>query len=185
MIKLLGAAILLAGTLVLTLLGDPGLEQVMQWQASETQARLEAGEVQVEPAELLALMHDRSVRLRIADLRDEAEWNWVHLVDSERVADPAIWGDDLEFDEIVILVDLDGKQAPEAWRLLQARQIANSYLLAGGMKAWLDLFAPGEEPAAALGDRHPAALPDADEDLRYVTRVRRVTAAPVLAGGCG
>ena len=51
--------------------------------------------------------------------------------------------------------------------------------------AWLALFAPGEEPVAALGDRHPASLPDADEELRFVHRVKRITAAPVLAGGCG
>ena len=185
MIKLLGAAVLLAGTVVLMLLGDPDTEDMMRWKADELQARLEAGEVQVDPGELLALMHDRTVRLRIADLREEAAWNFVHLVDSERLIDPETWGQDLDFDEIVILVDQDGSRSADVWRHLQARNIQHSYLLAGGMDAWLAQFGDGEEPAAALGDRHPAALPDADEELRFVTRVKRVTAAPVLSGGCG
>lgn len=185
MMKLLGAALLLGGTLALMLMGDPGPEDMMRWKAGELQARLDAGEVQVDPGELLALMHDRTVRLRIADLRDEAEWNYVHLVDAERLVDPATWGEDLDFDEIVILVDRDGSRSPEAWRQLQARHVEHSYFLDGGMDAWLALFGAGEQPGAALGDRHPAALPDADEDLRFVTRVKRVTAAPVLSGGCG
>jgi rhodanese-related sulfurtransferase len=185
MIKLVGAAVLLGGTLVLMLLGDPGTSEMMRWKADHLQARLDAGEVQVEPAELLDLMHDRSVRLRIADLRDEAAWNYVHLVDAERLTDLEIWGGDLDFDEIVILVDQDGTTAPDAWRHLQARNVGNSYLLAGGMDAWLALYDDSDAPAAALGDRHPAALPDLPDELEYEARVKRVTAAPVLGGGCG
>ena len=152
---------------------------------AELSARLDSGEVQIEPAELLTLMHDASVRLRIVDLRDEAAWNWMHLLDSERGADLASWGTDLDFDEIVILVDQDGSSAPDAWRLLQARGMRNSYFLDGGIDAWLEEFDHGAVPAAALGRRHPASLPDLHDDLDYTSRVQRVGAAPVLSGGCG
>jgi rhodanese-related sulfurtransferase len=185
MIKLLGAAILPAGTFALTLLGAPGTEPVLEWRGGEFRARLDAGEVQIEPAELLQLMHDRTVRLRIVDLRDEADWNWARLVDSERVVDLASWGSGLDYDEIVVLVDEDGSTTPDAWQILQARGIQNSYLLDGGMAAWLEAFDHGPEPAAALGNRHPAALPEIHGDLEFTSRVKRVGRAPLLSGGCG
>lgn len=186
-LELLGATSLVVGTLLLAAIGDPGPDTLLRHQAPALQARLDQGEVQVDPAELLALMHDRSVRLRIVDLREEADWNWFHLLDSERVDAARLdaWGHDLEFDEIVILVDRDGASAPEAWQRLQARGIRNSYLLAGGTRAWLDRFGAGIRPAAALGDRHPASLPDAREDLDYTARVQRVGKAPAMSGGCG
>lgn len=145
------------------------------------------GEVQIDPAELLDLMHDRTVRLRIVDIRTEAAWNWFHLVDAEHLyhSDLRSWGSDLDYDEIVIVVDQDGQASPEAWRILQAREIRSSYLLDGGIDAWMERFGQGLQPASALGDRHPAALPDAHHGFDYIGRVQRLGKAPVLSGGCG
>ena len=53
------------------------------------------------------------------------------------------------------------------------------------MAAWLEAFDRGPEPAAALGNRHPAALPEIHGDLEFTSRVKRVGKAPVLSGGCG
>jgi rhodanese-related sulfurtransferase len=185
--KRIGALALILGTLVLALVPDPGPEQIVQRRAAELTARLDAGEVQVAPIELLDLMHDRSVRLRIVDIRDEGAWNWFHLVDAERAAGDALltWGADLDWDEIVVLVDQDGSKSPDAWRLLQARDMHNSYLLDGGIEAWLAEFGDGTVAASALGDRHPAALPDVRHALEYEARVKRVGKAPALSGGCG
>ncbi|RKZ11301.1 hypothetical protein DRQ53_03575 [bacterium] len=186
-LKGLGAGVLVVGTLFLATLGDPGPEDVLQARGAEYQARLERGEVQIEAAELLDLMHDRTVRLRIVDLRNEGAWNWFHLVDAERVRPAQLrsWGEELDFDEITILVDQDGSQSPAAWQLLQARGIAASYLLDGGIDAWMELFGHDIQPASALGDRHPASLPDGHLDLQYTARVKRIGKAPVLSGGCG
>ena len=63
------APVLVGGTLILAALGDPGPEQVLARRGAELQGRLDRGEVQVDPAELLDLMHDRTVRLRIVDIR--------------------------------------------------------------------------------------------------------------------
>ena len=83
------------------------------------------------------------------------------------------------------MVDQDGRRSPEAWRLLQAREIRSSYLLDGGIDAWMERFGQAFEPVSALGDRHPAALPDAHHGFDYIARVRRLGKAPVLSGGCG
>lgn len=186
-LKAVGAGALVLGSLVLATLGDPGTDPVLARRGEEFRSRLEQGEVQVSPAELLELMHDRSVRLRIVDLREEGAWNWFHLLDAERIGAAALpaWGAELDFDEIVILVDADGNTSPEAWKLLQARGIGNSYLLDGGIGAWMEQFGGAAEPRAALGDRHPASWPPARPDLEYTARVRRVGRAPVLSGGCG
>jgi rhodanese-related sulfurtransferase len=185
--KRIAALVLLLGTLALALVPDPGPREILERRSAELTARLDAGEVQIQPVELLDLMHDRSVRLRIVDVRDEGAWNWFHLVDAERAAGDALltWGTRLDWDEIVVIVDQDGSQAPDAWRLLQARDIHNSYLLDGGIDAWLAEFGGGIVAASALGDRHPAALPDVHQALEYEAKVKRVGKAPVLSGGCG
>jgi rhodanese-related sulfurtransferase len=181
------AGMLIVGTLILATLGDPGPEQILARRGAEFQGRLDRGEVQIDPAELLDLMHDRTVRLRVVDIRPEAAWNWFHLVDAEHLSGPALrtWGSGLDFDEIVIVIDQDGQSSPEAWRLLQAREISSSYLLDGGIDAWMERFGDGFQPASALGDRHPAALPDAHHGFEYSSRVKRLGKAPVLSGGCG
>ena len=185
--KAVAATVLLGGTLFLATLGDPGPEQALARRGAELQTRLDRSEVQIDPAELLDLMHDRTVRLRIVDIRPEAAWNWFHLVDAEHLepGDLESWGSDLDYDEIVIVVDQAGQDSPGAWRMLQAREIDSSYLLAGGIDAWMERFGHGIQPAAALGDRHPAALPDAHHGFDYIARVRRLGKAPVLSGGCG
>ena len=185
--KRIGALVLILGTLALALSPDPGPREIMERREAELTARLDAGEVQIDAAELLDLMHDRSVRLRILDIRDEGAWNWFHLVDAERTRGNAIlsWGADLDWDEIVVVVDQDGSESPTAWRLLQARDIGNSYVLSGGIEAWLDRFDGGIVPASALGDRHPAALPEVHHAFEYTARVKRLGKAPVLSGGCG
>lgn len=185
--KTVAAVVLVGGTLVLAALGDPGPEQVLARRGAELQDRLDRGEVQIDPAELLDLMHDRTVRLRIVDIRPEAAWNWFHLVDAERLDHAALksWGSNLDYDEIVIVVDQDGQGATEAWLMLQAREIRSSYLLDGGIDAWMERFGQDIQPASALGDRHPAALPDAHHGFDYIARVQRLGKAPVLSGGCG
>jgi rhodanese-related sulfurtransferase len=186
-LKQLGAVALVGGTFVLALAGEPSTEEILARRGPELDARLAAHEVQIDPAELFDLMHDRTIRLRILDVRDEGGWNYVQLLDSEHLRPDAVadWGRSLDFDEIVVVIDGDGRRSPDTWKTLQAVGAANSYLLDGGMDAWLERFGPQVRPSAALGDRHPAAWPQSHHEFEYTARVKRVGKAPKLSGGCG
>ena len=223
--RILGALVLLGSTMVLSLVGDPTLDDQLRWHQDEFDRQLLDREVQIHPGELLELMHDDLVRLRIVDVRDEADYNLFHLADAERVDCEGLradWGDDLSADTIVVLVGNDEARAEAGWRMLRARGIRNVYLLAGGLNEWMarhrdvavrprTTFATvasvpttdvdecaQDEPflwtlPAAVGDRHPAALPDAaheddaqhDEKPDYEKKVKRLSKAPKLSGGCG
>ena len=134
-------------------------------------------------------LNDHSIQQCLKEIStvDLARALLLRLVTAERVAGGALltWGTELDWDEIVVIVDQDGSRAPDAWRLLQARDIYDSYLLDGGIDAWLAEFGGGIVAASALGDRHPAALPDVHQALEYEAKVKRVGKAPVLSGGCG
>ncbi|HKK70682.1 MAG TPA: rhodanese-like domain-containing protein [Candidatus Krumholzibacteria bacterium] len=222
--KFLAAAALIGTTMAMTLVGDPTLDDRLAWQHDQLEETLVSRDVHVHPGELLELMHDDLVRLRIVDVRDESDFNLFHLADAERVDCDALqstWGHDLVDDAIVVITGNDEARAESAWRMLRARGVRNVYVLAGGLNRWVELFSEpepqpheptasvasaaaalllpvqtesclSEEPfawglSAALGDRHPASLPDAHrlEPLDYQDKVKRTVKAPKLSGGCG
>lgn len=145
-LRIVGAAVLLGATLVLAVLGDPTLDDQLRWRRDTLDRSLEARSVQIDPGELLDLMHDNLVRLRIVDVRDEADFNAFHLVDAERVDCDALrtsWGRELDADEIVVLTGNDEARAESAWRMLTARGVSNVYVLAGGLNGWMQLHGEG------------------------------------------
>lgn len=145
-LRIVGASALLGSTLVLAVLGDPTLDDQLRWRRDVLDRSLDARSVQIDPGELLELMHDNLVRLRIVDVRDEADFNAFHLVDAERVDCEALgthWGRDLDLDEIVVLTGNDEARAESAWRMLTARGLANVYVLAGGLNRWMQLHGEG------------------------------------------
>lgn len=216
------ALVLFAGTLALV--GDPTLEDELAWRHDALEEILVSRTIHIDPAELLGLMHDDLVKLRIVDVRDEADYNLFHLADAERVDCDELtttWGEDLARDVIVVVTSNDEARAEAAWRMLSARRVPNLYVLAGGLNQWVAIYARHEpRPAtaaasvaaaaatnliptdttqclsgepfawslpAALGDRHPASLPDPAHvpPRTFEPKVKRVTTAPRPSGGCG
>lgn len=222
--KVLATVALLGFAFVMTLIGDPSLDEKLAWEHDAMEEILVARTVHVDPAELLGLMHDDLVKLRIVDVREEADYNLFHLADAERVDCDALqttWGEDLAHDVIVVLTGNVEERAETAWRMLYARGLRNVYVLEGGLNAWVEAYATTAprpytavstvaaaaaanlitaEPStcladesfawslpAALGDRHPVSLPALDDvpTRTFTPKVKRVTNAPRLGGGCG
>jgi rhodanese-related sulfurtransferase len=161
-------------------------------QALENQAerRILGGEAQVSPAELATLMRNRQVALAIYDLRDEAAFNRFHLIDAKRgVSLEAIRA--LPDATVKMLVAESDETALAAYRALARLGTKQVYVLAGGVPAWLALFAPGDAQGAllagALGGRHPASYPDIEHMRlpKFEPKVKAGTGPKKGPGGCG
>lgn len=164
--KRLGAV--LAVVLALGLVAAWGPTAGRRTRALEQQAEraIAHGEVALSPAELATLMRNRQLSLRIFDLRDEAAYNQFHLIDARRGADPAVVRA-LPERTVKVLVAADETVALDAYRKLARAGAQQVYVLAGGIPAWLALFAPpdarGALLAGAFGGRHPASYPDLEQ----------------------
>ena len=126
---------------------------------------IESRELFVSPAELASLMQNRQVALALFDLRDEAAFNWFHILDARRITAKDLSRVRALPDRTVkILIADDERVATNAYRALTVgtKQV---YVLGGGVGPWLDLFGVGHggSPAllaGAMGERHPASNPD-------------------------
>ena len=209
--RVLGAAGLLFASGALALYGQPDLDQKWTFMAPEFEPQLLERQVQIDPAELLHLMNDDYVELIIYDLRDEADWNLFHLVDSERIPLDALSGQRdrlraLPGNGVVVLVSNDEMLATLGWKHLMALARPNAYLLEGGLNHWLNVYGVAEDEAGghgktsltapdgrlrhpfrrALGDRHAAAKPDQHQVAeRAFTPKVKLLQQVAKAGGCG
>jgi rhodanese-related sulfurtransferase len=161
-------------------------------QAAENKAEraIVKGEVQVSPAELATLMRNRQLDLAIFDLRDEAAFNRFHLLDAKQLStlDEVRGLPDKTVKMLVAEDDDAGFRAYRALARMGARQV---YVLAGGIPAWLALFAPddahGALLAGALGSRHPASFPDIAHVAlpKFEPKVKLGAGPKKGPGGCG
>jgi len=184
-----GAAAILASSLVL--LWGPTAGRRAQALENQAERAIARGEVQVSPAELATLMHNRQVDLAIVDLRNERAYNWFHLLDARRTADLSVVRALPERTVKVLVADQDDV-ALAAYRALAGTGTKQVYILAGGIVGWLALFAPpstdGALQAGALGDRHPASFPDVEHLTlpKFEPKVKLgVPAVKKGPGGCG
>lgn len=205
--------LLVAGAAGLALHGQPSVDDRVEHMRDTLDTELAQDAVVIDPGELLALMHDDRMRLRVVDLREEARFNLFHLLDSQRVEPDALaldWGEELHPETVIVLVDEEPAPAEEAFRRLRARGFANVYLLGGGVRAWVDAWdqclddghlqpirpasysgdSGGRQRRlfpAALGERHPLARPpkDALKHRSYEAKVKVSRPAATLSGGCG
>jgi rhodanese-related sulfurtransferase len=212
-IKRSGATLAILASLGLLVLPQPGLEARLERAEIDLQRALDAREVQIDPGELLDLMHNNQVRLVLVDLRAEVDFNLFHLLDSKRVALDDLrsnWTNTLPGDALVILMGNDEELAAEAWKILQVQNVTSSYILAGGLNGWLDVYGSyselklerftspeGATPRgvlaynfpAALGDRIDIAWPDAKHmslpDRPYEKKAKAAKKAVSSGGGCG
>ncbi|RME28978.1 MAG: sulfurtransferase [Deltaproteobacteria bacterium] len=206
-IKPLHAGYASAGLVVavaVALIGQPNLEKRWEFVAERHLPRLQKGEVAVEPAELMDLMHKDTVKLVVLDVRPEADWNVFHLADARHLPLESFESARKQLeafggDTVVVAVSNGERLAKRAWQLLVAAGVPNAYYLQGGLNNWLEHYGQGlekikvedEEKLAfkfrsAVGANHPAANPELHHGakLSYKPKVKlrkRIKAA----GGCG
>ncbi len=185
----LAAAIAAAGlALGLIALWGPIAGRRAQALENKAERAIAAGEVQVSAAEVATLMRNRQLAVAIFDLRDEAAFNQFHLADAKRGVH-AIGG--LPDKTVKLLVGADDDTALAAYRTLARAGVKQVYVLAGGIPAWLALFAPPEHTGAllagAMGGRHPSSFPDLDHVTlpKFEPKVKVGSAAKKASGGCG
>jgi rhodanese-related sulfurtransferase len=187
-----GEAALAAG-LAFALAATWGLASGRRAMALENRAEqaLVKRDVFASPAELAMLMHNRQVALAIIDVRDEAAFNQVHLLDARRftTADAIRAFPDKT---VKLIVGADKASEAQAYRVLARLGTKQVYLLAGGIPAWLDLFAAPEHHGAllagALGGRHLASYPDVGHTTlpKFEPKVKLGGAGGQKGpGGCG
>ena len=211
-LHVVGALALLLTSAGLAWVGQPDPAQRWQFLAPELEPRLTQRQVQIDPAELLGLMHNDYIDLRLIDVRNERDWNLFHLWGAEHIQTKALIAQHERFallpsNAVIVLMSNDEAEATEAWKLLMATALRpNAYILAGGINRWLSEYAAGEHGGEqkpletgkpdetlryrfkqALGSRHPAAMPDEHEltDADRVVHKVKLQTRIVKKGGCG
>jgi rhodanese-related sulfurtransferase len=166
--KWLGASAAATLAFALALVWAPAAGRRAQALENQAERAITHRDVQVSPAELAMLMHNRHVDLALFDLRDEPAFNQFHLTDAKRVAIGAELASlrALPDKTVKVLMAEDEDGSLRAYRQLVRAGAKQVYVLAGGTPAWLALFAPAVSGgpvgllAGAFGGRHPASYPD-------------------------
>jgi hypothetical protein len=204
------AGALVVGGIAAIVIGQPTTADRWKSLADEKGAALEAREVQIHPAELLSLIHDNKLKIIMLDVRAESDYNLFHILDAEHVPleDVPDLIPDLRLEPsntVVVVMSNDEQDATQAWKTLVAESVANAYILEGGVNNWLSVFGgeafAAEHPiveshqddhlhysfAAALGDRYPAAQPNAKvlEEVPFTPKVKLQIKRGSGGGGCG
>ena len=204
------AAALLATAIVVLVIGQPTTSE--RWSAiEETQAaRLAEREVQIDPGELLDLIHDTKTKVVMLDVRRQADYNLFHILDARHVPldevkelAPQLLMAPEPASTVVVLMSNDEAAATEAWKILMAQSVPNVYILGGGVNGWLTTFADEEFQTTyavssrgddqlhyvfdtALGARYPAAEPEPEQfELEYTPKVELQQKRGPTSGGCG
>jgi rhodanese-related sulfurtransferase len=201
--RYLGAAAVLAASVVVVAVGQPTTEERWARIADEKEAVLAARDVQIHPGELLDVMHDEALKPILLDYRSEGDFNLFHLQGATHVG----LGDAVDVvpsllkepaNALFVTISNDETDATEAWKVLVAESVPNVYILEGGINGWLEVFAPELPRApgvdedlrfafdAALGDEWPMADPyPVSVAVEYTPKVTLEVASAPSGGGCG
>ena len=202
--RYLGAAALVLGAVLVLLIGQPSIDDRWQAMAAEKGPLLKERQVQIHPAELLNLMNDDDLNLKMLDVRSESDYNIFHikdaqLLDIENIQETAKSMLKEPPNTVTVMMCNNESESTEAWKKLTALRVANVYILEGGINNWLDVFSHRTEgPMAeakdtdlrfhfdsALGSNHPAAEPDLHgQEIEFTPRVKLVRQVK-RQGGCG
>ncbi len=191
-VKLVAAASAATLALGLAAVWAPAAGRRAQARENQAERAIGHGDVQVSPAELAMLMHNRQVALALFDLRDEAAFNRFHLADAKPLPDlDQVRA--LPDKTIKMLIADDDTKALQVYRELVRAGTKQVYVLGGGVPAWLDLFATGSDHspallAGAMGGRHPASYPDLEHRTlpKFEAKVKlNAAGARKGPGGCG
>jgi len=202
------AGALVAMAAVVLVMGQPGNADRWEKIAVENQAKLDDRLVQIAPAELLKSMNDSKIKIIPLDVRDERFYNQFHLRGAVHLPLDSVQEKAREFqfelaNTVFVVMSNDEVAATEAWKILKAESVPNTYILEGGINNWLNTYAGntlGDEDKvanrqadqlayrfnAATGSRHPAAEPNPDFlDLEYEPKIILELKRAPTSGGCG
>ena len=131
------------------ILGQPTAEQRWQRIAAEKQLLLDQRAVQIHPGELLSLIEDPHLQVVMLDVRTETDYNLFHILDARHaplsaVAEVIPELHDQPANTVFVVMSNDEVAATEAWKVLAAESVPNTYILEGGVNRWLDVFANEE-----------------------------------------
>jgi len=205
--RYIGAALLVVGAVAVLLIGQPTTLDRWLKIAPEKEALLIDRSVQIEPGELLHVMHDHELKLVMLDVRDEADYNLFHLADARRatVDELSVLSSELHLEPpetVFVLMSNDEIEATKAWKVMLAESVPNVYILEGGINGWLDIFAKDDigirplegagegglryEFASALGAAYQIADPDFHEyELEFTPKIKMELKRAPSGGGCG
>ena len=164
--------------------------------------------VQIEPAELLDVMHNVQIKAVLLDVRDERHYNQFHVHGARRLPGDQVIdvARELMFEPantVFIAMSNDETAATEAWKALKAESLPNVYILDGGVNNWIRTYSDeaftgerlirgreNDQPAyrfdAAVGSRHPAAEPNPDAfEIEFEPKVKLELKRAPTSGGCG
>lgn len=204
--RYIAAAVIFLGAIALIILGQPTTADRWQALAPEKEALLAERSVQIHPGELLDNIHDPKIKVRMLDVRAEADYNLFHILDAEHVPEVLPIVPELieePANTLFVVMSNDETAATEAWKILVAESVPNVYILEGGVNNWIGTFtessfgpdytavAAKEDQlaytfTAALGAKHAAAEPDPHLfELSYTPKVIMELKRAPSSGGCG
>ncbi len=148
--KLAGAGVITFVAFIVMVIGQPTVTDKWNQIADEAQPLLDNREVQIESAELLDFIANDLVQVVLLDVRDETDYNLFHIRDAQHTN-----LDDLPMlaekdylnrpgNTLFVTISNDEQRATEAWKILKAQSIENSYILEGGINNWLALYNEAE-----------------------------------------
>jgi len=202
------AGVLVALAVVSLVIGQPDNQRRWQMIEDEQTVLLNERAVQIEPAELLSLVHDSQIKAVMLDVRDERHYNQFHILGARRLKleDLPVVSEALlqePANTVFITMGNDESAATEAWKMLKAQSVPNVYILAGGVNNWIRTYSDesfrnerlmrnrqNDQPAyrfdTAIGARHPAAEPNPEaHEIEFEPKVKLELKRAPTSGGSG
>jgi rhodanese-related sulfurtransferase len=199
---------LLVLALAVMLIGQPDNADRWNMIADEQIVMLDERAVQIEPAEMLDIIHNAQIKAVLLDVRDERHYNQFHLHGARRLPPDQIVEASRELmfepaNTVFITMGNDETAATEAWKALKAESVPNVYILDGGGNNWIKTYSDEEfveerlirgrendQPAywfdAAVGSRHSAAEPNPEAfEIEFEPKVKLELKRAPTSGGCG
>jgi rhodanese-related sulfurtransferase len=199
---------LLVLALAVLLIGQPDNADRWNMIADEQIAMLDERAVQIEPAEMLDVIHNAQIKAVLLDVRDERHYNQFHVHGARRLPPDQVVdaARELMFEPantVFITMGNDETAATEAWKALKAESVPNVYILGGGVNNWIRTYSDeafveenlvrgreNDQPAyrfdAAVGSRHPAAEPNPHAfEMEFEPKVKLELKRAPTSGGCG
>ncbi len=219
-LRLVGAGLLAAAAIAIVFIGTPTtadkydrltLNRTVDGQpvVFTAEEMLTNRQAYIHPGELLATMADDRLITTIIDVRPEADYNLFHIANAVNVpaADissviPSLLADQTP-NKVYVVVSNDETTATQAWKILVAESVPNTYILEGGVNNWITVFGQDEDgisPLAstldealrylfpsALGDRYACANPSPlmEWELEFEPKIQLQLKRDKSGGGCG
>jgi rhodanese-related sulfurtransferase len=204
----LGATALIALAAAGLVIGQPDNSDRWTRIEAEQLALLDERAVQIEPAELLSVIHDSRIKAVLLDVRDERYYNQFHIQGARHLPADRVVAAARELmrepaNTVFVTMSNDESGATEAWKRLKAESLPNVYILEGGVNNWIRTFSDedflqerllsnrdNDRPAyrfdAAIGSRHPAAEPNPVAwEFEFEPKVKLELKRAAEGGGCG